>query len=96
MSSDQRLKELSDELGATMERIKQMEKKPPFMTRMKRHFRAQGGNIVNMLLAGAVVTASLGRLQLKQQFEVSLFPPFLGRVNYNHLQAYSSGCLSLI
>ena len=71
LDSEQRLKELSKKLEGTVNRINEIEKKPPFGVRLRRHFKAQGGNITNVLLAGCVLSVALGRLGQKHEYEVS-------------------------
>lgn len=71
MSSDQRLDELAKGLDQTLDRIKELEKKPSFGTRLRNHFRSQGGNLLNVVLAGCVLSVAVGRLLQQREHEAS-------------------------
>ena len=70
MSTDQRLQQLSEQLGQTVNRIDQLQKKPTLTARLGRHFRAQGSNILSVVLAGCVFSVATGRLIQKNEHEV--------------------------
>ena len=70
MSTDQRLQQLSEQLGQTVNRIDQLQKKPTLTTRLGRHFRAQGSNILSVVLAGCVFSVATGRLIQKNEHAV--------------------------
>lgn len=70
MDGDQRLQNLSDRLGNTLNRIDELQKKPTLGARLRNHLRAQSGSILNVILAGCVFSVAMGRLAQKNQHEV--------------------------
>ena len=66
------LDELSKELSETVNRLDQLQKKPPLRQRISRHFGKQGSNIVGVVLAGTLFSVALDRLAQKRNYEVCL------------------------
>ena len=64
------LDELSKELTDTVNRLDQLQKKPPLRARISRHFSKQGSHIVGVILAGTLFSVALDRLAQKRSHEV--------------------------
>ena len=63
---DKLIKESEDAL----KRLDALQKKRPFMERVKLHFQRNNAHMINILLAGSVLVVAMGRLGQKHEYEV--------------------------
>lgn len=73
MSSDQKIADIKRQLGETVSRIESIQggQKQPLLTRISSHFRTQSGSLVNLVLTASIFAVAIGKLNQKQQHEVS-------------------------
>lgn len=73
MSSDQKIADIQRQLGETVSRIETIQggRQQPLLSRISSHFKAQSGSLVNVVLTASIFAVAFGRLNQKQQHEVS-------------------------
>jgi hypothetical protein len=64
------LDKLIQESEDALKRLDALQKKKPFLERVKIHFQRNNAHLINILLAGSVLAVALGRLGQKHEYQV--------------------------